>query len=62
MIDILQTLSGMNLSIEEAKVINKDSDLVYQISIYVNGKDQLEKILLSLNNNKYIENVERSLK
>ena len=59
MIDILQTLSGMNLSIEEAKVINKDYNLVYQISIYVNGKDQLEKIILSLSNNKFIENVER---
>ena len=59
MLDILQTTSSMNLSVDEAKVINKDENLVYQISIYVSSKDQLEKIILSLNNNKYIENVER---
>ena len=60
MLDILQTLSGMNISIEEAKVLNKDEEFVYQISIYVSSLDQLNKIIISLNNNKYIDNVERA--
>ncbi|MBQ6477369.1 MAG: bifunctional (p)ppGpp synthetase/guanosine-3',5'-bis(diphosphate) 3'-pyrophosphohydrolase [Bacilli bacterium] len=60
MLDILQTLTGLNFSIEEAKVVNSDSNMVYQISIYVTSLEQLDKILLTLNNSKYIDNVERT--
>ena len=62
MMEIVQAISQMSISIEEVKVINKDSNFIYEISIYVQGVEQLNKIINILNNNQYIENVERSLR
>ncbi len=62
MADIIQAISLMSISIEEVKVLNKDANYIYEISLYVSGTDQLSKIINILNNNQYIENVERSLK
>ena len=41
---------------------SNDDNYVYEISIYVDGIDQLDKIITTLNNKKYIENVERAFK
>ena len=62
MMEIVQAISQMSISIEEVKVINKDANFIYEISIYVQGVEQLNKIINILNNNQYIENVERSLR
>ena len=62
MADIVQAISLMSVGLEEIKVLNKDANYIYEISLYVSGTEQLAKIINILNNNKYIENVERSLK
>ena len=62
MMEIVQAISQMSISIEEIKVINKDANFIYEISIYVQGVEQLDKTINILNNNQYIENVERSLR
>jgi GTP pyrophosphokinase len=62
MAEIVQAISLMSINIEEIKVLNKDANYIYELSLYVSGTEQLAKIINILNNNKYIENVERSLK
>ena len=62
MLELLKDLSYINVSVEEVKILDKDDNYVYEISIYVDGIDQLDKIITTLNNKKYIENVERAFK
>ena len=62
MLELLKDLSYINVSVEEAKILDKDDNFVYEISIYVDGIDQLNKIITTLNNKKYIDNVERTFK
>ena len=56
--DIAHALSTVNVGIEESRILNKNK-YIYEINIYVSSIDQLNKIILMLNNNDYIDNVER---
>ena len=62
LLDFLQVLSAGGINVEEARILNKDASFIYEIIIYVTGLDQLEKIILSLNNNSYVDYVERAFK
>ena len=62
LLDFLQVLSAGGISAEEARILNKDASFIYEIIIYVTSLDQLEKIILSLNNNSYVDYVERAFK
>jgi len=62
LLDFLQVLSAGGISVEEARILNKDASFIYEIIIYVTSLDQLEKIILSLNNNSYVDYVERAFK
>ncbi|MBQ6538968.1 MAG: bifunctional (p)ppGpp synthetase/guanosine-3',5'-bis(diphosphate) 3'-pyrophosphohydrolase [Bacilli bacterium] len=62
MAEIVQAISLMSIGIEEIKVLNKEANYVYELSLYVSGTEQLDKIINILNNNQYIENVERSIR
>ncbi|MBQ6135584.1 MAG: bifunctional (p)ppGpp synthetase/guanosine-3',5'-bis(diphosphate) 3'-pyrophosphohydrolase [Bacilli bacterium] len=61
MLDIIQTISGMSIAVEGIKVLNKERTITYELSCYVSNLEQLEKIILSLNKNHYIEKVEREI-
>ncbi len=56
--DIEHALSTVNVGIEESRILNKNK-YIYEINIYVSSIDQLNKIMIMLNNNDYIDNVER---
>ena len=56
--DITRALSTVNVGIEESRILNKNK-YIYEITIYVSSLDQLNKIIIMLNNNDYIDNVER---
>ena len=56
--DITKALSTVNVGIEESRILNK-TKYIYEITIYVSSLDQLNKIIIMLNNNDYIDNVER---
>ena len=56
--DIEKALSSINIGIEESRILNK-TKYIYEITIYVSSLDQLNKIITMLNNNDYIDNVER---
>ena len=62
LLDFLQVLSAGGINVEEARILNKDASFIYEIIIYVTSLDQLEKIILSLNNNSYVDYVERAFK
>ena len=62
LLDFLQVLSAGGISVEEARILNKDQSFIYEISIYVSSLDQLEKIMISLNNNDFVDYVERAFK
>ena len=62
LVDFLQILSAGGINVQEARILNKDESFIYEITIYVTSLDQLNKIIISLNNNSYIDYVERAFK
>ena len=56
--DITNALSTVNVGIEESRILNKNK-YIYEITIYVSSLEQLNKLITMLNNNDYIDNVER---
>ncbi len=62
MLDLVQSVSMMNVSVDGIKVVNKGDTLTYQVDCYVTGLDQLDKLLVNLEKNRYIEKVERVMK
>ena len=61
MLDIVQTVSVMNIAVEGIKVMNKENPLTYELTCYVTGLEQLEKLILSLSKNSFVEKVERAI-
>ena len=62
MLDLIQSLSMMNVSVDEIKVATRGENNVYEATCYVRGVDQLEKMKTSLLKQKYIEKVERAMR
>ena len=62
MLDLIQSISMMNISVDEIKVINHGIKNTYEINMYVTGVEQLNKLLLTLNKNTFIEKIERAMK
>jgi len=62
MLDLVQTISMMNVSVDGIKIMSKGEKSIYEISCYITGLEQLEKMLLTLNKQKYIEKVEREIR
>ena len=62
MLDIIQTISMMNINIDQVKTINKTDKIVYEVTCYVSGIEQLDKLILNLNKWEYIDNVERAMR
>ena len=62
MLDLVQTISMMNVSVDGIKIMSKGEKSIYEIACFVTGIEQLEKLLLTLTKNKYIESVERAFR
>lgn len=62
MLDLVQTISMMNVSVDSIHIMSKGEKSIYEISCYITGLEQLEKMFLTLNKQKYIERVEREIR
>ena len=62
MLDLMQTISMLNINVESIKTIDKTNKNVYEVNCYVTGVEQLDKMLLALNKNKFVEKVERAMR
>ena len=52
----------MNVGIDGIKTLSKEENSVYEVGCYVTGVDQLNKLILNLNKEKYIDRVEREFR
>ena len=62
MLDLVQTISMMNVSVDSIHIMSKGEKSIYEISCYITGLEQLEKMILTLTRQKYIEKVEREIR
>jgi len=62
MLDLVQTISMMNVSVDGIKIMSKGEKSIYEVACFVTGLDQLDKLFLTLSKNKYIEKVERAFR
>ena len=49
----------MNVNVDGIKTVSHDDKIIYEVNCYVTGLEQLNKLMLSLSKNSYVENVER---
>ena len=59
MLDLVQTISIYNVSVEGIKIMDKN---IYEINCYVSGLEQLEKLILTITRNKFVDKVEREMR
>ncbi len=59
MAELIQTISLSNISIDGVKTLSQTEKTIYEVNCYVNGLEQLNKLILSLEKLNYIEKVER---
>ena len=62
MLDLVQCISMMNVSVDGIKIMSKTDKSIYEVACFVTGLEQLEKLILNLNKNKFIEKVEREIR
>ena len=62
MLDLVQSLSMMSVSVDGIKVVPKGDNNVYEITCYVSGITQLNKINTALSKHKYIDRLERTMR
>lgn len=62
MLDLVQTISMMNVSVDSIQIMSRVEKSIYEISCFVTGLEQLEKMFIMLNKQKYIEKVERAIR
>ena len=62
MLDIVQSVSSMNVSVDGVKIMSKGDNAIYELTCYVTGLEQLEKVMLSLSKNSFVEKVERAIR
>ena len=62
MLDLVQAIAAYNISVDGIKIMSKGEHSIYEITCYVTGLDQLEKLILTLSRNKFVEKVEREMR
>ena len=62
MLDLMQSISMLNINIESIKTIDKTNKNVYEVTCYVTGIEQLNKLVLAISKNKFVEKVERAMR
>lgn len=62
MLNLMQSISMLNVSVDEIKTISKVDNILYEIGCYVTGLEQLNKVILTLTKTNYIDKVERVMR
>ena len=60
-VDLIQSISMININIEGVKTISRDN-ITYELSCYVTGIEQLDKLILAIKKNSFVEKVERAFR
>ena len=62
MLDVIQTVSMSNISVDGLKTMSKGEVSIYELDCYVTSLEQLERLILNLSKARYIEKVERVIR
>ena len=62
MLDIVQAVSSMNISIDGINILNKGKNAVYELTCYVMNLEQLEKLILLISKNSFVDKIERAIR
>jgi len=62
MLDLIQIISMINVSVDGIKTINRGNEMSYEANIYVTGLEQLQKLILAIEKQNYISSVERLIR
>ena len=62
MAELIQAISLFNVSVDGIKTLSQTDKIIYEVNCYVTGTEQLEKIIIGLDKQQYIEKVERAFR
>lgn len=62
MLDLMQAISMLNVSVDEIKTINRGDNAMYEVGCYVTGLEQLNKVIMTLTKSGYVERIERVMR
>ena len=62
MLDLMQSISMLNISVDEIKTISRVDNILYEVGCYGTGLEQLNKAIMTLNKANYIDKVERVMR
>lgn len=62
MLDLVQTISMSNVSVDGIKTMSKGEKCIYEVMCYVTGLEQLNKLIMTMNKNSFIEKIERAIR
>ena len=62
LLDLVQIISMMNISVEGVKALDKGNKTIYQLDCYVKDLEQLSKVIMNIEKHAYIEKVERAMR
>ena len=62
MLDLMQVISSMNVSVDGIKTMSKVDTILYEASIYVTGLEQLTKLFSALEKQNYVDHCERLMR
>ncbi len=61
-LDIVQLVSGMNISVDGINILNKGANAIYELTCNVTGLEQLQKIIFSIEKYTFVDKVERTIR
>ena len=62
MLNLMQTVSMLNVNVDEIKTITRGENSIYEISCYVTGLEQLNKVFTAIGKNVFVDKVERVIR
>lgn len=62
MLDLMQAISMLNVSVDEIKTINRGDNAMYEVGCCVTGLEQLNKVIMTLTKSSYVERIERVMR
>ena len=62
MLDLVQAISMMNVSVDSIKNMNRGDKSIYEVLCYVTSLEQLDKLVLNIGKNSFVEKVERVIR
>lgn len=62
MLDLMQAISMLNVSVDEIKTINRGDNAMYEVGCYVTGLEQLNKVIMTLTKSSFVEKIERVMR